>query len=111
MLYSGYMAKKGDGFAAGWKQKWLVLHADGGLTYAESEGRPPAGRIELAGARKQDLRRSQLSLTLTLTLTLTPTLALNPTLALSLSLSLSRTYSAARVARRATTPSRSRRSR
>ena len=111
VLYSGYMAKKGDGFAAGWKQKWLVLHADGGLTYAESEGRPPAGRIELAGARKQDLRRSQLSLTLTLTLTLTPTLALNPTLALSLSLSLSRTYSAARVARRATTPSRSRRSR
>jgi hypothetical protein len=61
VLYSGYMAKKGDGFAAGWKQKWLVLHADGGLTYAESEGRPPAGRVELAGARKQDLRRSQLS--------------------------------------------------
>ena len=85
VLYSGYMAKKGDGFAAGWKQKWLVLHADGGLTYAESEGRPPAGRIELAGARKQDLRRSQLSLTLTLTLNLAPTLALNPTLALSLS--------------------------
>ena len=60
-LYSGYMAKKGDGFAAGWKQKWLVLHADGGLTYADSEAKPPTGRIELAGARKQDLQRSKSS--------------------------------------------------
>ena len=59
VVHSGYMAKKGEGFVAGWKQKWLVLHADGGLTYADSEAKPPTGRIELAVARKQDLQRSK----------------------------------------------------
>jgi len=57
-IHSGFMTKKGEGLVAKWQERWFVLYADGGLTYAESQSAPAKGKIELAGLKRQDIQRS-----------------------------------------------------
>ena len=58
-IHSGFMTKRGEGVVAKWAERWFVLYDDGGLTYAESQGGAPKGKIDLGGLKRQDLQRTK----------------------------------------------------